>query len=231
MFFGECVNIVAQSFSQLHRTKTVDVSRILGALGAPSTRTDLQAFTSLLLLISTHCFGYCHPGSLQSSKDSLGMNYAKKWKKFNYFNTVSFLVITSKYNFWWIKISLFPASFECDWRGYHLDRCRPEIYIYIFLPTIIIDKNKCRLTAIEGHFSRACALSSHSEPITAATSVKWLSKLATCSCLSSMCLQRLRCVVKASTAALRPGTEQRRTPPLHLLSQRFWGSKQVKSRK
>lgn len=27
MFFGECVNIVARSFSQLHRTKTVDVSR------------------------------------------------------------------------------------------------------------------------------------------------------------------------------------------------------------
>lgn len=58
MFFRGCVNIVAQSFSQLRRTKMVDVSRILSALGAPSTtRTDLQAFTSLPLLISTHYFG------------------------------------------------------------------------------------------------------------------------------------------------------------------------------
>lgn len=57
MFFRGCVNIVAQSFSQLCRTKTADVSRILGALGAPSTTgTDLQAFTSLLLLISPHYF-------------------------------------------------------------------------------------------------------------------------------------------------------------------------------
>lgn len=35
------------SFSQLRRTKTVDVSKILSAVGAPSTtRTNLQVFTS-----------------------------------------------------------------------------------------------------------------------------------------------------------------------------------------
>lgn len=89
-------------------------------------------------------------------------------------------------------MSPFPASFASDQRGYHLDRCSSVTYIYIFLPTVIIDKNKFRLTAIEGHFSRACALSSHRQPISTATSVKWLSKPATCSCLSSTCLQRLR---------------------------------------
>lgn len=37
-------------------------AKILGALGAPSSTGDLQAFTSsLLLLISARYFAYCHP--------------------------------------------------------------------------------------------------------------------------------------------------------------------------
>ena len=71
---GGCVNIVAQSFSQLRRTKTADVSTILSALGATSaTRTDLQAPSSLLLLISTHYFVIVtQTRSLRFSKDTLG---------------------------------------------------------------------------------------------------------------------------------------------------------------
>lgn len=102
MFFRGCVNIVAQSFSQLRRTKTADVSRILGALGAPSTtRTDLQAFTLLPLLISTHYFCYCRPDSLQTSKDIFLHELCQKWKSiFNGFFLHNYL---SGKNWMWVN--------------------------------------------------------------------------------------------------------------------------------
>lgn len=88
MFFGGCVNIVAQSFSQLCRTKTAYVSRILCALGAPSTTgTDLQAFISLVLLISPQYFVIVIQTLSSNSRTVQGVNHAGG--SFNFFSIIT----------------------------------------------------------------------------------------------------------------------------------------------
>lgn len=111
MFFRGCVNIVAQSFSQLRRTKTADVSRILSALGAPSTtRTDLQASTSLPLLISAHYFVIVIQAHCSLPRTVWGLNHARN-KLLSFFFPFCIITLASKVSVVDLAHPLICASF------------------------------------------------------------------------------------------------------------------------